>query len=92
MVTSFDIYKLTITKLIIIININCSKKGVTILMLMYEIDRCGITKVETITEDAIKNRYVIRTMVVIIYFMLIPIMNEVKKMRWMFLPTAYPCL
>ncbi len=92
MVTSFDIYKLTITKPIIIITINCGKIGVTILMLMYEIDRCGITKVETITEDAIKNRYVIRTMVVIVYFMLIPIMKEVKKMRWMFLPTAYPCL
>lgn len=92
MVTSFDIYKLTITKPIIIITINCGKIGVTILTLMYDIDVCGITKVETITEDAIKNRYVIRTMVVIVYFMLIPIMKGVKKIRWMFLPTVYPCL
>ena len=48
-------------------------------MLMYEIDRCGITKVKTITEDAIKKRYVLKTMVMIVYFMLIPIIKGVKK-------------
>ncbi len=61
-------------------------------MLMYEIDRYGITKVKTITEDIIKNPYVLRIMVMIVYFMLIPIMKGVKKMRSMFFPTAYPCL
>ncbi len=44
-------------------------------MLMYEIDRYGITKVKTITEDAIKNPYVLKTMVMIVYFILIPIMK-----------------
>ena len=48
-------------------------------MLMYEIDRYGITKVKIITEDAIKNPYVLKTMVMIVYFILIPIMKGWKN-------------
>ena len=57
---------------------------------MYEIDRYGITKVKTITEDAIKNPYVLKTMVMIVYFMLIPIMKGVEKNAIDVLPNGVP--
>ena len=59
-------------------------------MLMYEIDRYGITKVKTITEDAVKNRSVLKTMVMIVYFMLIPIMKGVEKNAIDVLPNGVP--
>ena len=89
-VTSFDIPKPIITKPMIIITMKCGKVGVTILKLLYELDKCGVTKVETSTEDAIKDPTAIRTMLGLLILCSIPIMKEVKKSKMDVPPNSVP--
>ncbi len=78
------------TKPIIIMTMNWGKVGVTILKLLNERGKWGVTQVETSTDDAIMAPPAIRTKVRILDFMPILIMKEMMKSKIDVPPNSVP--